>query len=119
MLIKAERTKVRSAWKTLSDLMFKVVVLRAKIFFYLMVHREGIARCHQWSHGFSNTALPEGLSALTALQTLNLEGCKGLTGLPQGHSALTSLQMLLVLWQRKSIHKLPKTGGNSIHAPKW
>jgi hypothetical protein len=30
------------------------------------------------------TALPEGLSALTALQTLNLEGCEGLTVLPKG-----------------------------------
>ncbi len=35
------------------------------------------------------TGLPEGLSALTALQTLDLSGW--LTGLPQGLSALTAL----------------------------
>ncbi len=29
---------------------------------------------------------------------------------------LTVMQMLIVLWQINSIHKLPKTGGNSIHA---
>jgi predicted mannosyl-3-phosphoglycerate phosphatase (HAD superfamily) len=40
------------------------------------------------------TGLPEGLSALTALQTLDLQECKRLTGLPEELSALTALQRL-------------------------
>jgi hypothetical protein len=42
--------------------------------------------------------VPEGLSALTALQTLNLYRCRGLTGLPEGLSALTVLQTLDLFW---------------------
>ncbi len=40
------------------------------------------------------TGLPEWLSALTALQMLDLYGCSGLTALPKGLSALTALQTL-------------------------
>jgi hypothetical protein len=40
------------------------------------------------------TALPDGIRVLTALKTLDLSGCTGLTGLPEGLSALTALQTL-------------------------
>ncbi len=40
------------------------------------------------------TRLPEGLSALTALQTLDLSQCRRLRGLADGLSALTALQTL-------------------------
>jgi hypothetical protein len=42
----------------------------------------------------SLTSLPEGISALTGLQTLDLSGCGSLTSLPEGISALTGLQTL-------------------------
>jgi len=45
-----------------------------------------------WCEGLRE--LPEGLSALTALQTLDLFGCSGVTALPEGLSALTELQTL-------------------------
>ncbi len=63
------------------------------------------------------TGLPEGLSTLTALQTLGLQECKWLTGLPEGLSALTALKTLdltrceglRALWQRKKKKETQRT----------
>jgi predicted mannosyl-3-phosphoglycerate phosphatase (HAD superfamily) len=55
------------------------------------------------------TGLPEGLSALTALQTLDLQECKGLTGLPEGLSALTAQQRLDLTLQRDD-----RAGGGAL-----
>ncbi len=55
------------------------------------------------------TGLPEGLSALAALQTLDLGGCTGLRGLPEGISALTALKKLyLYLTECSGLAGLPE-----------
>ena len=51
-----------------------------------------------FSRSWRLAALPDGISGLTALQTLGLGGCGSLAALPDGISGLAALQSLKLEW---------------------